>query len=89
VSHSKAEWYDSAPPRNEPRNPIIGKLPKEGTESPTEEIRRLREENERLRQQLVSGKPAETFYPADKCPACGATVSSDAVRCPSCQIALR
>jgi hypothetical protein len=39
-------------PGNEAGNPLIRQIPPQGTDDPTEEIRRLREENARLREQM-------------------------------------
>jgi hypothetical protein len=88
VTHGKSKWYDSLSPSNEPRNPIIKQIPKDAEEDAAEELRRLREENARLREQLGEQSSAITAQPG-KCPACGAKVPADAARCPDCQIALR
>ena len=80
ITHRKSTWYDALPPRNEPGHSLIRQIPNAAGEDQAEELRRLREENDRLRKQL--GQP-------EKCPACGAMVASDAVKCPDCEIALR
>jgi hypothetical protein len=87
ITHNKSQWYDSLAPSNEPGKPLIGQIPKEAGEDEAEELRRLREENARLRQQL-SGT-SEAVMQSVKCPACGTAISPEAARCPVCQIALR
>jgi len=89
VTHGKSNWYDALSPKNEPGKPLIGQIPKEAGEDPAEELRRLREENARLRQQVSGQAGSEGVRAADKCPACGAVISPDAARCPDCQITLR
>jgi hypothetical protein len=89
VTHPKSKWYDSLSPTNEPRKPLIGQIPREAGEDEADELRRLREENARLREQLAGEKSSEGSAPAGKCPACGATITPEAARCPDCQIALR
>ncbi len=86
ITHSKSKWYDSLSPGNAPRNPVIRQIPREVDEH--DELRRLREENARLREQL-SGAKSETAIQSGKCPACGAAIKPDDARCPDCQIALR
>jgi hypothetical protein len=54
-----------------------------------EQLRRLREENARLREQLSGHPRSEAVVSATNCPACGAAISPEAARCPGCQIALR
>jgi hypothetical protein len=53
------------------------------------ELRRLREENARLREHLAGQVGSEVSVLSGKCPACGAAISPDAARCPDCQTALR
>jgi hypothetical protein len=89
VTHSKSKWYDSLSPTNEPRNPLIGQIPKEQGEEEADELRRLRKENALLREQLSGKKSGEPLYQPDKCPACSATVKPNAARCPDCQTTLR
>jgi hypothetical protein len=55
----------------------------------SEELRQLREENARLRQQLAGVASPGTVAEAERCPACGAALLPEAARCPDCQIALR
>jgi hypothetical protein len=88
VTHSKPGWYDSVSPTNEPRKPIIRQIPQKATEDDADELRRLREENARLKKQL-SEDESEPADDPEKCPACGARVSADAERCPECQIRLQ
>jgi hypothetical protein len=89
VTHAKSSWYDSLPPSNEPRKPLIGQIPKDIGEDEADELRRLREENVRLREQLSGAKNSEAIAESGKCPACGATITPGDARCPDCQIALR
>jgi hypothetical protein len=89
ITHPKSGWYDSVSPGNAPRNPLIGQIPREAAQDPAEELRRLREENARLREQLSGQGDPEAAAPATNCPACGAAITPGASRCPSCQIALR
>jgi hypothetical protein len=89
VTHGKSRWYDSLPPTNEPRKPLIRQIPKEAEEDAGEELRRLREENARLREQLAGETGSGASVQPGKCPACGAAITPEAARCPSCQIALR
>jgi hypothetical protein len=84
ITHPKSKWYDSLSPTNEPRKPLIAQIPKEAVEDEAGELRRLREENARLREQLSGQKTS-----AGKCPACGASITPEAARCPDCKIALR
>jgi hypothetical protein len=88
-THPKSKWYDSLSPSNEPRNPLIGQIPKESAEDEAEELKRLREENARLREQLSQEKSSRELVQTGTCPACGAAAPPEATRCPSCQIALR
>jgi hypothetical protein len=89
VTHSKSKWYDSLPPSNEPRKPLIGQIPKKVGEDEAEELRRLREENARLREQLSGVKGSEATVRSGKCPACGAAITPESTRCPDCHVALR
>jgi predicted Zn-ribbon and HTH transcriptional regulator len=89
VTHSKPSWYDSLPPSNEPRNPLIDRIPKQAAEDEAEELRRLREENAQLREQLSNARSTEVSAEPPKCPACGAAITANAARCPSCQITLQ
>jgi hypothetical protein len=77
------------PPNNEPRKPLIGQIPEEAGEDEAEELRRLREENARLREQLSGEKTSDALVQPARCPACRAAITPDAARCPDCQIALR
>jgi hypothetical protein len=91
ITHQKSQWYDTLAPSNEPGKPLIGQIPKEPGDD-AEELRRLREENARLRAQLSGTQPSgtsEAVMQSVKCPACGTAVSPEAARCPVCQIALR
>jgi hypothetical protein len=89
VTHGKSRWYDSVSPGNEPRKPLIRQIPKEVEEDAAEELRRLREENARLREQLGGESSSGVSVQPGHCPACGAAITPKAARCPSCQIALR
>jgi hypothetical protein len=89
VTHGKTRWYDSLSPSNEPRKPLIGQIPREAAEDEAEELRRLREENARLREQLAGEGASAAIAQPGKCPACGAAIPPAAARCPDCQIALR
>jgi hypothetical protein len=89
VAHGKSKWYDSLAPSNEPGRPLIDQIPKEEETNKEEELRHLREENARLREQLGRQPSSEAIHSATKCPACGSAISANAVRCPDCQIALR
>lgn len=89
ITHRKSKWYESLSPGNEPGNPLIGQIPKELGEDPADELRRLREENARLRAKLAGPGDARASIQPGACPACGASISPDAARCPDCQIALR
>jgi len=89
VTHGKSKWYDSLSPSNEARKPLISQIPKEPVEDAADELRRLREENALLREQLTGEKNPEASFQPGKCPACGAAISPDMDRCPDCQIALR
>jgi hypothetical protein len=51
IAYRKSEWYDSLSPTNEPGSPLIAQIPKEPVD-PAEELRSLREENKRLRDEL-------------------------------------
>jgi hypothetical protein len=88
VTHGKAGWYDAVAPGNEPGQPLIRRLP-QTAESADDELRRLREENARLREQLGQQTARETGIQGARCPACGAATTPGAARCPSCQVALR
>jgi hypothetical protein len=88
VTHAKAGWYDSLSPGNERGKPLIRQLPQTAEGAEADELRRLREENARLREQLGQ-RAAETGIQGSRCPACGAATTPDVARCPSCQIALR
>jgi hypothetical protein len=89
VPHAKAGWYDSLSPGNEPGKSLIRQLPQTAEGADADELRRLREENARLREQLGERTARETAIQNSRCPACGAATAPDAARCPSCQIALR
>jgi hypothetical protein len=89
VTHGKSKWYDSLAPGNAPRKPVIGQIPREEGEDVDEELRRLRAENARLREQLSGQSSSEAIRAVTKCPACGAAISPEAARCPDCQIALQ
>lgn len=90
VTHSKSKWYDSLAPGNEPGSPLIDQIPKGEEKNKEEELRHLREENARLREQLGrQPTSSQAILSATKCPACGAAISANAVRCPDCQIALQ
>jgi hypothetical protein len=89
VTHRKPGWYDSLPEKNEPGKPLIGQIAADAGEDPAEELRRLREENARLRAQVTGIKPVAPAASADRCPACSAAVPPEAERCPECRIALR
>ena len=89
VTHGKSGWYDSLSPSNEPGKPLIGQIPKEAAGDESDELRRLREENARLREQLSGEKTSEGLVQAGKCPVCGTAISTEAAHCPDCQIALR
>jgi hypothetical protein len=89
VTHSKSAWYDSLPPSNQPGKPLMGQIPKEATSDESEELRRLREENARLRAQLSRRGSTEITSQPETCPACGTIVGTDAARCPHCQTLLR
>jgi hypothetical protein len=56
VTHPRAGWYDSLPPRNERGNPLITKLPRSSADHGDDELQRLREENARLRKELEEKK---------------------------------
>jgi hypothetical protein len=90
ITHQKSKWYDSVSPSNEPGKPLIGQIPREAGKEEAEELRRLREENARLRERL-SGQTfsSEALTQPGKCPACGAVASPGAARCPDCGIALQ
>ena len=89
VTHAKAGWYDAVAPGNPPGKPLIRQLPQAAEAADADELRRLREENARLREQLGERTARETAIQNSRCPACGAATAPDAARCPSCQIALR
>jgi hypothetical protein len=89
VTHHKTRWYDSLSPTNEPGKPLIRQIPQEAGNEDAEELRRLREENARLRQQLSGEKISEASAQPTRCPACGAAITPEAARCPACDIALR
>ena len=52
ITHRKSGWYDSVSPSNEPGRPLIRQIPEELDEEDAAELRRLREENARLRERL-------------------------------------
>jgi hypothetical protein len=88
VTHGRAKWYEGLAPGNEPGRPVIRQLPETPEEHPADELRRLREENARLRDELANrGRSSDAIQPG-KCPACAAPIAPNAVRCPSCGIAL-
>lgn len=89
VPHAKAGWYDSVSPGNPPGQPLIRQLPQTAEAADADELRRLREENARLREQLGELTAHETGTHGARCPACGAATAPGAARCPSCQVALR
>jgi hypothetical protein len=89
VTHHKSGWYDSVAPGNEPGKPLIRQIPGDGKDDQAEEVRRLREENARLREQLGRMTSSESPVQPGRCPACGADIPVEAERCPSCEIALR
>jgi hypothetical protein len=86
VPHAKAGWYDSLAPGGKP---LIRQLPQTAEGADADELRRLREENARLREQLGELTARETGIQGSRCPACGAAAAPGAARCPSCQAALR
>jgi hypothetical protein len=53
VTHAKAGWYDAVAPGNPPGKPLIRQLPQAAEAADADELRRLREENERLREQVA------------------------------------
>jgi hypothetical protein len=89
ITHGKARWYADLEPGNQPGRPVIRQLPVQPEEHPEDELRRLREENARLRDELAGrGRSSDAIQPA-KCPACGAPLPPGAPpRCPRCGIAL-
>jgi hypothetical protein len=89
ITHGKSKWYDSLPPTNEPNKPLIGLITHDDEEDPSNELRRLREENARLREQLAGASRSDGTDLIGKCPACGASITSESSHCPDCQIALR
>jgi hypothetical protein len=89
VTHGKSKWYDSLSPSNLPRKPLISQIPKEPEDDGAEELRRLRDENAHLREQLAGKKSSDVSVQPWRCPACGASITPEATRCPDCQIALR
>jgi hypothetical protein len=89
VTHPKSGWYDSLAPTNEPRKPLIRQIPQDAGEREAEELRRLRAENARLREQLAGEQRTEALGQPGECPACGAAIPPGAARCPDCQLALR
>ncbi len=89
VAHGKAGWYDSASPGNPAGRTLIRQLPQAPEAADADELRRLREENARLREQLGELTARQTAIQESRCPACGAATGPGAARCPSCQIALR
>jgi hypothetical protein len=89
VTHGKSKWFDSLSPGNEPCKPLIRQIPQETQEDAAEELRRLRQENARLRERLASEPSAEESVQPGKCPACGEAITPEVARCPDCQIALR
>jgi hypothetical protein len=89
VTHGKSKWFDSLPPSNEPRKPLIRQIPQEAEADAAEELGRLRQENARLRERLASETSAEESVQPGRCPACGAAITPEVARCPDCQIALR
>lgn len=89
ITHSKAEWYNSVSPGNEPGNPLIRQVPEEKPEDEADELQRLREENQRLREQLAQHPGSSEVLDPSKCPACGADVPEKTDRCPSCEISFR
>src|SRR5438477_10684466 len=76
VTHGKSNWFDSLTPGNEPRKPIIRQIPKEAIEDEAEELRRLRQENSKLRAQLSEHVSAQPLPQSSTCPACGMAVSA-------------
>ncbi len=89
VTHAKAGWYDSISPGHQPGKPLIRQLPQTAEGADADELRRLREENARLREQLGELTAREAGIQSSRCPACGAATEPGAARCPSCQAALR
>jgi len=89
VTHGKSKWFETVSPSNEPGKPLISQIPKEAGEDAAAELRRLRDENARLREELSGKRSTEAVGSATKCPACGAVISPADARCPDCQIALR
>jgi hypothetical protein len=89
TTHPKSTWYDSLPPKNERRKPLIRNIPKEVSQDEADELRQLREENARLREQLSGEQKAKASARCNRCPACGAALTGEPERCPDCQIALR
>jgi hypothetical protein len=89
VTHAKAGWYDAVAPGNAPGKPLIRQLPQTAEAADADELRRLREENARLREQLAKLAGQGSAIQSSRCPACGAAATPDAARCPSCQTALR
>jgi hypothetical protein len=88
VTHGKAKWYEGLSPGNEPGRPVIRQLPNAPEEHPEDELRRLREENARLRDEMSGRGGSSTAIQPGKCPACGAPLTPNAARCPRCDIAL-
>ena len=97
VSHGRAVWYDKAAPASEPSRPLIQDIPQEWLADPADapvqedaatELRRLRQENARLRAKLGEHGGA-AIDSSTTCSACGATLPYDATVCLDCGASVR